>query len=742
MIDNSKNFPNGKADPRALLAKASKQPLGAGQHSLDFEEDEPLDQPEALEDESELVREWFQEIADSRKREKTFRKKASEVTSIYEAEDSHKHQFNILFSNTETLQPALYNVTPRPVVKRRFNDKDPMGLEGARLGRRLLEFMLDNGDATYRSFDALMENAVLEALVPGRGVTRFKYDAELDPETQQPLYEQVCGEEIPWDRFCHGYGKKWQDVPWIAIDHYMTRQELIDNFGEVGATIKLGVSSDGLQDSQPDKLFGGHTQKDAEGTDLAWVPEIWDKTSGEVLFLAEGHDRVLKRVPDPLGLQGFFPCPQPLSFIAKVSSLTPIPPYQVYEAQAKELNIVTVRINAIVKALKVRGAYNSSIEGFDKILEAEDNIMVPIDNVAQMEGAALDKALWLMPIEKLVTVLQQLYTQRSAIKQVIYELTGIADIMRGSSSASETLGAQKIKNQWGTLRMKRAQKLVARYARDSMRIMLEIGVSKLSPQTVLGMTGLKYPTKQEQAQAQAMVQEQQRMQQAQAQQAAMMAQVTGQQPPPPQPPAPPPPELQAKPSSPAIEDLLELLRNDQSRNYRIDVETNSTVDAEATEDKELVSEFLNAMAQFFNGVGPLIQSKTLPFEAAKGIMLAVAKRFRFEQDVEEHLQAMKEPEAPPNPDEGKQKLEAAKAEQEMKLQAADAQHSQELARMNAQSKQMDLQLKAAEHKMKLEELTRKGQFLQLQYQLKEATLRAQVQAAHAMPKKPDRITGE
>ena len=68
--------------------------------------------------------------------------------------------------------------------------------------------------------------------------------------------------------------------------------------------------------------------------------------------------------------------------------------------------------------------------------------MVPASDVLPlMQAGGLEKAIWLWPIERIAGVLVHLYTQRESIKTTIFEITGIADIMRGSSAASETLGA-------------------------------------------------------------------------------------------------------------------------------------------------------------------------------------------------------------------------------------------------------------------------------------------------------------
>lgn len=702
---------------------------------------DPASPEEAARKAANLVQYWIGELDQARLREKDFRKEGQRFVELYEGTKKSEYQFNILYSNTETLAPALYNSVPRPVVQRRFKDADSLGAQAAKAGQRILEYLIDDGMSEYATFDELMKSTVLEALVPGRGVTRFKYDAKIeqvhneqaaeqaedaglvtDPDegaeqeghvatsSERVTYETVCGEEVPWDRFLHGYAKKWKDVPWVAYEHFMTKEELEQNFGQMGARVPvadLEVESDdtGAVQRQPEAM---------KGIKVAVVYEIWDKVTRTVLFITPNYkDMPLKQVPDPLGLSGFFNCPKPLGFLAKISTLVPVALYTLYEEQAKELNRVTTRINKIVAALKVRGMYDSTVQGLEKVLEADDNVLVPAENVAALlaNGNALEKAIWLVPIEKLIAVLQQLYLQRNQVKQVIYEITGIADIMRGSSQASETLGAQELKNQWGTLRLKRLQKEVARYARDSLRIMLEIAVSKLSPETIQGMTGLPYPTGAQKQQAEMV-----------GQQFAQM----GQQ---------PPPEvaqqLQQITSQPSWDEIIGLLQNDLQRSYRIDIETNSTVDAEATEDKQNIAELLNAISQFLNGVAPLVQSGSMPFEVASGMLLAIVRRFRFGPELEDQLKEMKAP--PPPPPDPKVQADAANAQADLQMKQLDMQQKQMEIAARQQELQMEAAFKQQEHTMKMAEMQRKGELALLQHQTKVQQLRAQAVAAAAKP---------
>lgn len=682
---------------------------------------------------SQEVLDWLKDIEDSRKREKDFRKDGRRIVELYEGGQKREYGYNILYSNTETMLPALYNNPPRPVTNRRFRDEDPMGKMAATAVNRALEYLIDNGDQEFTGFDDAMKQATLEALVPGRGVTRFKYEAvieavqneqaaeasgapddsdtdEDDSETaaQAPIpenvkYETVATEEVPWDRFFHGNAKKWKDVPWVGFQHYMTREELEKSFGAIGVQVPVleMLSGDADTDTSVDPQ---NKSEDLKGMKVAEVFEIWDKDSRQVIFVSpQWKSGPLKKVDDPFKLTCFFPCPRPMTFLTKISSLTPVALYQLYEEQAKELNRVTTRINRLIAALKVRGMYDSTVEGIAKVMEAEDNALVPAENVAALlaQGNALEKAIWLFPIDKIIAALQQLYTQRQQCKQVIYEITGIADIMRGSSAASETLGAQQLKNQWGTLRLKKAQKEVARYCRDCLRIMAELAVSKLSPETLRGMTGLPYPLQSEKQQLQ--MQLQQAQQQSQLNQ--QMAVQQGRQPPPP---LQIPPEVQQQLQQPTWEELLQLLKDDIQRSYRIDIETNSTVDAEATEDKQDMGELLNAISQFLNGVTPLVESGTMPFDVAKSILLAVIRRYRLGPDIEDQLKNMQ----PPQQQGGAQQAEALKQQKaQLDKQAQDiAAQAKQVEQVRSQAQQeldsgkakIALEQQAAQQEIELE----------------------------------------
>ena len=716
---------------------------------------------------TEVAHFWRGQLDDARKRELKFRKAARPVVAIYEARDVTANSFNILYANTETLLPAVYNQTPRPVVKRKQdgnsgpagspNPADLLPLTATRVAQRLLEQFLDTGATDTPNFDELSSSSVLQALITGRGLMRFRYDADIedqviDGETVSQLKSEfVRGELVDWDRILFGYARSWHSVPWLAFEHYMSREELVDNFAELGRAVPLNATTSDTESDSDEGTTEDKAPSDSEGAKLALVYEIWDKTKREVLFYAPSYkDQILKQLPDPLGLTGFYPCPAPLSFFSKVSSMIPTPLYEFYREQAEELNNITQRINKILKALKVRGFYDGQIGNLAELLDKPDNTLLPAENVAAMQaGQTLEKSIWLMPLTELVAVLQQLYIQRTQVKALIYEITGISDIVRGASAASETLGAQKIKESWVTLRIKRLQKAVHKYLRNSLRIMAEIALTKLSAETVQAMTSIDLPTDEEKAQAKLEMEAWQMQQQQMAGLMPPMNAGGGPMPgavpqgPPAALPAPgapaapapapmnggpmpapapsaapqgPPPQLTAALSTPTMAEVLVLLNDDLQRRYTIDIETNSTVDAEATEDKQQVGEFLNAMAQFLSGISPLVQNGSMPFEAAQAIMLAVTRRYRFGEEVEEAIKKMRVPQAKGDPkadaEKARLELDMKAGQQEMELKKAMAQLDMQLRTMEMQFKQkeleMEMRLKEMEAEMKMQEQQRKA----------------------------------
>lgn len=622
-----------------------------------------------------IVQHWLSELDASRKREKTYREEGKRIREIYLGRKSDLIPFNILYSNTEVIFPSLYSQVPRPVVQYRYKDGNPVATAAAKASQRALEFLLDTNQEGYESFHEVQKAVVLDGLLPGRGVSSVKYDAEVvdvpddvpeaetdaetesveladdePPTTPVTKYETVCTESKSWDRVYFGYARKWSKVPWIAYEEHIDKAEGVRLFGEAIAA-KI-VFTKGEEDDEE----GGRTKTDEQHTGerkTALIYQIWDRAGGrKVRYISPQYkEGYLKVEDDPLGLSGFFNCPKPLEFTEKTDDPVPTALYALYENQAKELNSLSVRISRIISAIKARGIYDAELgDDIGDLMESDDNALIASTKGSSLAAEkGLQNAIWFMPIDILITVLRELYAARENCKQVIYEIMGISDIVRGSTNANETLGAQQLKSQWGTLRIKPKQAEVQRYARDTLRLMLEIAANKFSEETWAKMTGLPYLTQLQFQQATQMLQAASAAAQQGDQAAAQAAQQAQQQ-------------LQ----QPQWKDVLGILQDDLQRAYKIDIETNSTVEPEAVEDQKNISDLMTAIGQFLSGVGPMVAEGVMPFEVAQSMLQAITRRFRFGTEIEEQIKQMK----PPKPKDDGKAAAAQKAQQQAQQKAA------------------------------------------------------------------------
>lgn len=673
-----------------------------------------------------VVKYWLSEIDASKKREKDFRKDGQRILNIYNADNPDKTPFNILFSNTETLLPALYSAIPRPVVQRRFKDEDPLGKSAAMAGQRILEFLMDTNVDGYETFDGGVRSATLDGLLPGRGVTCVKYDAEIgqmdragdeDEPTDYKKSELVCVDTKPWNRVYFGYAKKWSKVPWVAYEEYVDRKEAVRLFGEeVSEKLIYTENEPGDKDDNETR----EQEKNQGERRTVCVYQIWDKDGGrKIRYISASYpDGYLKEEDDPLELTGFFNCPKPLQFVEKSNDLLPTAPYLIYENQAREINRLTIRINKIVEAIKARGAYDTELgDALGSIMDADDNALVPTDKSSALAAEkGLSNAIWFMPLDVLINVLGQLYVAREKCKNVIYEITGISDILRGSSLASETATAQNIKAQWGTLRLKRLQREVQRYARDILRMMLECATYKFSEETWAKMTGLPFLLGDQFNELTAISSALQQRAQAEQIQIRMQSQAQPGQPngqSQPQPSITPTMQqlrqVQAQLQSPKWSDVLAMLRDDMQRAYRIDIETNSTVEPEAVEDQKNIADLMNALGQYLNGVGPLVAKGVMPFEVAQSMLLAITRRFRFGSEIEEYVKGMQAP----KPEQDGSGLEKERMQLEMQARSAEIQANKAMEQAKLQITQQTeaskLQLQSQIEQLRLEQEKRANQ---------------------------------
>ena len=622
--------------------------------------------------------------------------------------DFSRRRFAILWSNVQTLQPAIYAKQPVPLVSRRYRDEDPVGKVASDVLERALGFSLDQYD-----FDGRVKLCVLDYLLPGRGQVWVRYiphmrrinpeqdielgegeeDADRDevgevetPEaTEEVVYEEVQCDHVAWKDWLTNPSREWSEVRWVGRRVYMTKAELAERFGAEKA--KLVPITKTVTGSGNDQAEDAQRQANQTGE----VYEIWDKPSKTAYWIAKGvTSGVLDQREDPLGLQGFFPCPPPLNATTANDSTIPVADYIMYQDQAEELDDLTARIGKLQEALRMVGVYAGEANKELQLVfsPGNENKLIPIDtyDIWKEKGGVKGLIDW-VPIDMVIQVLQGCFETRAQILNDIYQITGLSDIIRGESNPNETATAQRLKGQWGSLRVRDRQRDLQRFCRDAIRLKAEIIAEHFSIDTLKAMTNVKLLTAAEKAQIEQIMP---MIEQAKAQQLPIPPGIE------------PPPEMLELMQEPTWEDVMALLKNDALRSFRIDVETDSTIEPDENAAKMAFTEFTGAVVGLLTAAAGIVPTAPYTAPLFAEILKQGARTFNVSRSMEDVIdkvfetageQPPAQPPGPPPPDETAMQVE------QMKSQTAQMQ-----AQIEQQRTQMEGQLGAAELQLKGQEL--------------------------------------
>ncbi|KQT52262.1 MULTISPECIES: hypothetical protein [unclassified Aureimonas] len=618
---------------------------------------------------------WQERISDATGVERKWRDAGREVVKIYRAEktadgSAGRGRFNMLFANTSILFPSVYQQPPQADVRRRFQTPDAMADAASTIVQGALNSAFDAGN-----LDAEIRRAVQEVLLPGRGTIRVRWAPVVE---EQPVLDQMgqpmAGEDgkpvteprkvwealefdhVYWEDFVHEPARRWRECTWAAFRHYLTKAQVEKEFGEdaeILAKLKDEAWSKGAFVYAPAEAGEASTKATKSGEPRALIWECWDKDRRVVDWIIPGNDPVLLRSDeDTLELAGFFPCPEPMTSISTTESMVPVPEYEIWRDLAAEVARITERIDAIMKRMKVRGMYNGSIEELAEVLDGVDGKMVAVSGV-DME-AAMSTNVWMIPLDMLANAAIALYGAREQAKQALYEVSGISDVLRGASNPNETATAQRIKGNFGTLRIDDRRRGLSAFLRELTRISAEIMASKFAG-TTLGMMSGKQVT----------------------------------------------PEIEA------------YLRNEAQLMCLVDIETDSTVAADQATEQEASQTLVAAIGGLIQTFGPLVADGTVPKPFLVEMMKMILKPFKGSRDLLDMLgqmaeQAGQQPPEPPPPDpraeaaKAKMEIDGAKAQQDMKIRqeehGADMQERQD----NMQMRQIEFRADMAERSAEIE----------------------------------------
>lgn len=680
---------------------------------------ETQDELSSLTGEQRLVDIWRREIDNAKNYHEKSKEIAKQYQELYESQEqeeetrlSLKSTYPIFWSNTQVLRPLLFSKLPKANITQSFFNDDEISRISSELVERLLTYLLKESDAENQ-----IEKIRDAYLVQGIGIPRIVFippepieikskkkkekpemedegksenedessskdysedmaEGETEDTEEETSYETDESKKsfkiefVDYQDFLKSTEKEWDKLRWVAFKKYYSRRELIEYFGNKGEKVPMtNVKYESLsQDSQQDDLYK-----------MCEVWEIWDKENEVCHFITfAGDGYVLSSEEDGYNLKNFFPIPMPMG-LNESKRLLPSPLYSKYKNLVEDLTDIHDRISSLVKQAKFTGAYTSFAEKSDveNIMNGEDGEFKPLKTTANIDDAR--KLVVFKPLNEIANTITILRTEKMALKQDIQEITGLSDIVRGASVASETATAQQLKGNFAISRIQPLQKEVEFTIRDTLRLLAELAVEKMSINEIIKITGLKVVdvdliltnAKQsleiEKQQAITLLNPQQPDFQEKLAMLEQQVQIGFQK---------TVKDLQDQLKGFVIQfkdlpKLAKTIKDDKLRCISIDIETDSTVKIDQNQEKMDRMEYIRTISGTIQSMVPAVQTGVISKDALNEFVIFASKPFKVGRNLENYLKNEEPIEEKPDPQAMMAQAEMEIRQQELQLKAQE-----------------------------------------------------------------------
>ena len=466
-------------------------------------------------------------------------------------------------------------------------------------------------------------------------------------------------------------------------------------------------------DSYPEVIKKDIARQDDRYEGKAELYEIWDRPSRKVYWIQKSGDKTLIETSEPqIRFEKFFPC-SVIRQSADPDSVIPVSDYSHVKDQILEVERLTTRIHAVTQAIRTNSLYDATLGNQVEMLMTGDLKLIPVTNwPSYKQRGGLANGIESMNIEPYMNALNILQGARQNALQQLYETLKVSDLLRGTSEQYKSATANRLENQWSSMGLIVRQNMFAKFVSDAISNLTTIIAEVFEPETIFDV-----------ADADALIE-------------------PTLPPPPPPPPAPEPmqppmpgdetgmmppmPEM-APPMPPPYDPLeeidrvkgqiLEILRDDKKRSYRIQIATDSMMAIDQQQQQQEATMLIQTAGAFFDQMRGLIDQYPPLIDFSISLFQNMIKRYKGGKEIDGlftkaltqigEISKAKEEAAkqPPPPDpvmqEVQGRLQIAQIESQARLQAA----------------QMEMQDKSTKNQLSYQDQQLKMQRDQLETQL-------------------------
>jgi hypothetical protein len=436
--------------------------------------------------------------------------------------------------------------------------------------------------------------------------------------------------------------RHWEEIDWISFRTLMTKAEVSDRFGEEWVNkLPFSQKASSREAVETDK-------SDLIPTPYVEVWETWNKSRKEIMWHVEDYAQDFLDVqPDIYELAEFWPCPPFMLGTQGPDSLFTVPDYVQLKPPITQMHAMAKRYKTAVRAVATRAIADASLA--DQITDANNQGHAGILFVKDFQGSivgkgGLENLIHFLPTEQYANEMATLQEAISNYNQAFYELWGIPDIIRGVSDPNETAAAQQLKGKYNSLRFSQIQREFQRLVRDDIELMCDLALKKFPEEQLIDIIGVRFWENEDQ---------------------------------------------QLWPQ------VYQLLKDDEERKIRIDIQTDSTISMNADAEIERANYLAKTLTDGIASIAAVEQQDLAYQILAMDALLMVVEKLpngkEFSQSLrkikEQKIEEMQNP-APPPPD---PKIQVEQMKQEGKLQELQMKGG-----LEQQKAQTDFQLKGAE----------------------------------------------
>ena len=448
-----------------------------------------------VDDTKKLKSTWYNRIKAEQKKHKTFRERAKKAIEVYENE--HKDDqggkkavfFPVLRSVVDVQLGALTSKQPQARLSKRFEyDSENNLCDKLELAAN---YFIEKGNMQGEIYQAAEDY-----LTAGVGGLKLVYDAEL---VEQPIiaqdvddngvpYEYDTGEveEVIKSESLIAERFEWCNFGWEPSARWKDVDWI---YFESDFTVKEFEKKYGETPS----MIEANKDPGDDYKSTVTVYEIWDKENERRITICDSHDDVLEDDENPLNTEHFYPIAEPMFFALADDELTPCPEFHFWNALHDRIQQLSEREGKLIQRYKDLTFYAQ--EAFTDLVSIEsavDGANVPVDLKKYMVNGQMpdiSKVVMKWDNSQTATVLAMVKENIQEGLSRIYQITGIGDIMQAASDPNETATAQNLKHSWGSSRLASKRFCIENHIRGTIEVMVNTMCKLFEPQSIAMAAG-------------------------------------------------------------------------------------------------------------------------------------------------------------------------------------------------------------------------------------------------------------